>query len=310
MNLHNFKEDFDALASIVSKKMNITVQAVKRDYFIVYMLDKLVHSEYADMCVFKGGTSLSKCYPGSIERFSEDIDLTYLGMDQDDRTCEKVIKKIIAVMTEGATVQKIPGEGNARNKSRNVWFESEVNKVKLEIGCTVRPEPYQPKTLRSYIYEYLEEANNSNAIIRFDLRAVTIKTLDIKRTFLDKVMAVKRHALCGTLNHKVRHIYDVVRLYNMPEIQTFINDRQGLKEILQLTKKSDSYYLQKRDIPQDYNPCGAYDFESWKYKFDGKIKSIYENLHNELLYTDEQQKFSLALKCFEDINEVFVKIGE
>ena len=43
-------------------------------------------SEYADKCVFKGGTSLSKCYPGSIQRFSEDIDLTYIP---DDATSKK-----------------------------------------------------------------------------------------------------------------------------------------------------------------------------------------------------------------------------
>lgn len=307
MNLHKFNEDFNALANIVSNKLNITAQAVKRDYFIVYMLDKLVQSEYADVCVFKGGTSLSKCYPGSIERFSEDIDLTYLGMDQDDKTCEKVIKKIMAIMTKGATVQKVSGEGNARNKSRNVWFESEAYKVKLEIGCTVRPEPYNLKTLKSYIHEYLEEAGIIN---EFGLRAVTINTLDIKRTFLDKVMAVKRHALCGTLNHKVRHIYDVVRLYNMPEIQKFLCDGQELKRILLLTKQTDSHYLQKRNISQNYNPLGTYNFESWKDKLDGTIKSIYENLHNELLYTNIQQDFSLAISCFENINNVFIKIGE
>lgn len=310
MNLHNFKADFDALASIVGKNLNITVQAVKRDYFIVFMLDKLVRSEYADVCVFKGGTSLSKCYPGSIERFSEDIDLTYLGMDQDDKTCERVIKKILEVMTDGATVQKIQGEGNARNKSRNVWFESEGNKVKLEIGCTVRPEPYNLKTLKSYIQEYLEETGNTEAINEFGLTAVKINTLAVERTFLDKLMAVKRHAICGTLSNKVRHIYDVVRLYQLPEIQIFLKDKQELKRILQLTKQTDSHYLQKRHIPQGYNPLGAYDFKNWKDKFDGKIKSIYENLHNELLYDNVKQNFSLAIRCFEEINEVLIKIGE
>ena len=31
---------------------------------------------------------MSKCYPGSIERFSEDIDLTFLGMDESDKVCD------------------------------------------------------------------------------------------------------------------------------------------------------------------------------------------------------------------------------
>lgn len=310
MNLHKFKEDFNALANIVSHKLNITSQAVKRDYFIVYMLDKLTHSEFGKLCVFKGGTSLSKCYPGSIERFSEDIDLTYLGMDEDDKTCEKAIKKILAVMTAGATVQKIVGEGNARNKSRNVWFESEGNKVKLEIGSSVRPEPYYPKTLKSYIHEYLAEINNIEAIREFDLREVTINTLAVERTFLDKVMAVKRHALCGTLSNKVRHIYDVVRLYQLPEIQSFLTNEKELKRILKLTKQTDSHYLEKRFLPQEYNPLGDYNFESWKDNLDGTVKNIYENLHNELLYTNEQQDFSLAIKCFENINKIFIEIGE
>lgn len=310
MNLHNFKEDFDALATIVSKKLNITAQAVKRDYFIVYMLDKLAHSEYADLCVFKGGTSLSKCYPGSIERFSEDIDLTYLGMDEDDRTCEKAIKKIISVMADGATVEKVQGEGNARNKSRYVWFESEVNKIKLEIGSSVRPEPYHPQTLKSYIHEYLELENNIQAINEFGLTEVTINTLAIERTFIDKLMAVKRHALCGKLRGKVRHIYDVVRLYSMHQIQTFLKEEKELKRILQLTKQTDSHYLTKRNLPPEYNPLGNYDFDSWKGKFDNEIKRIYENLHNDLLYTNERQDFLLAIKCFEDINKKLVEINE
>ena len=57
--------------------MHIPESAVKRDYYIVLLLEKLGNSTYAEKCVFKGGTSLSKCYPGSIERFSEDIDLTF-----------------------------------------------------------------------------------------------------------------------------------------------------------------------------------------------------------------------------------------
>ena len=93
MNLHEFENDFNALSGIVAERLHINVQDVKRDYFIVYLLEKLAQSEWADKCVFKGGTSLSKCYPKSIERFSEDIDLTYLGMEEDDRTCDKAIRR-------------------------------------------------------------------------------------------------------------------------------------------------------------------------------------------------------------------------
>lgn len=93
MKLHEDKDEFNSLISIVSSKLHIPESAVERDYYIVFLLNKLANSEYVDKCVFKGGTSLSKCYPGVIERFSEDIDLTFLGMELSDNTCDKNIKK-------------------------------------------------------------------------------------------------------------------------------------------------------------------------------------------------------------------------
>lgn len=310
MNLHEFKEDFLALASIVSRELNIPEKAVIRDYYIVYMLDKLAHSDFATKCVFKGGTSLSKCYPGSIERFSEDIDLTYLGMDEDDKACDKALRAIISIMTAGAHAEKIPGEGNSRSKSRQVWFENKDDGVKLEIGSTIRPDPFSLKYVKTYIQEYLEKIGMEEDVNKFELCEVAINTLSIERTFIDKVMSVKRHAICGSLNRKVRHIYDVTKLYQMDEIKQFLEDTDELKRLLQITKETDSYYLQKRDIAKDYNPIGPYDFGAWHQTFNSEIKEIYENLHKDLLYTNEKQEFSQAEKTFEALDRIFALIGE
>lgn len=78
MKLHTHPEEFRELITVVANEKHISESAVERDYYIVMMLKSLADSPYADQCVFKGGTSLSKCYPGSIDRFSEDIDLTGL----------------------------------------------------------------------------------------------------------------------------------------------------------------------------------------------------------------------------------------
>ena len=78
MNLHKHKQEFEDLITIVANYIRIPIDAVRRDYYIVLIMQNLQNSEYAEKCVFKGGTSLSKCYPGSINRFSEDIDLTFM----------------------------------------------------------------------------------------------------------------------------------------------------------------------------------------------------------------------------------------
>lgn len=314
MNLHKHKQEFEDLITIVANYIGIPVDAVRRDYYIVLIMQNLQNSEYAEKCVFKGGTSLSKCYPGSINRFSEDIDLTFMpAEDMNNKKYSKTLKQIENTITTGFFIEKIGTERNDRNKSAYVWPENEkkeVCQVKLEIGSSVRPDPFSKKSMKTYIQEYLEEKGMHDIIVEFNLQEVRVNTLDITRTFLDKVMSVKRHAICGTLPRKVRHIYDVAMLFKRDDIQDFLKDTEKLKYLLKLTKETDSYYLQKRNISQEYDPLGAYAFGTWKKYFNDEIRRRYETLHEDLLYTHDCQNFDNAIKAFELINQLFSSIGE
>lgn len=180
----------------------------------------------------------------------------------------------------------------------------------MEIGSSVKPHPYGLKPLKSYIHEYLLQIGETETAKEYGLQSFEVNVLDIERTFVDKLMTVKRHAICGSLPMKVRHIYDVVRLLDMQVIQDFMSNNEELKEIIQMTKKTDSKYLEKRNIPEEYNPMGPYDFKSWKGKFNSGIKSSYEDLHNHLLYTDIQQEWDQVEKTFERINQILKDIDE
>ena len=57
--------------------MSINPALVEKDYWISWALRAIFKSEIGKDVVFKGGTSLSKCY-SMIERFSEDVDLVVL----------------------------------------------------------------------------------------------------------------------------------------------------------------------------------------------------------------------------------------
>ena len=266
------------------------------------------------MCCIQRGISLSKCYPNSIERFSEDIDLTYIPEENmSDSQINRKLKSIEKTLIGPALSEKVGSERNNRNKSSYVWFSDEhrdIERVKLEIGSSVRPHPYSKKVLKSYVHEHLDAIKAFDAIREYQLVPVEVNVLDIERTFVDKLLSVKRHAICGTLPGKVRHIYDVVQLFKMPEIQKFLQEHSELKEIIRLTKETDSEYLNKRDIPEEYNPLEKYDFEKWMDRFNGLIKSNYETLHLNLLYTDDKQNFDEAIEVFKKISIVLQSINE
>lgn len=225
--------------------IGIPAVTVERDYYIVIMLEKLAQSPYADSCVFKGGTSLSKCYPSSIERFSEDIDLTFLPQEEmGNKQYDRRLKQVEKAMTSGFRLEKITGERNDRNKSAYVWFNNKNGangRIKLEIGSSIRPDPYRPMPVKTYVQEFLEAKGMLHDVEEFGLSQVTVNTLAIERTFLDKVMSVKRHAICGSLMENIRHVYDVTMLFYRDDIQGFLNDKVELKRLFEIRKK----FLQK-----------------------------------------------------------------
>ena len=314
MNLHKHREEFEELIAISADYIGVPADAVRRDYYIVQMMQNLQNSEYAEACVFKGGTSLSKCYPGSINRFSEDIDLTFIPVeDMNNKKYSRALKRIENTISAGFLMEKIEAERNDRNKSAYVWPENESRetcRIKLEIGSSVRPDPFSKRSMKTYIQEYLDAKGMHNVVEEFDLQEVNVNTLDITRTFLDKVMSVKRHAICGTLPGKVRHIYDVTVLLDRSDIQKFLKDTEHLKQLLSLTKETDSLYLQKRNISEEYDPMRAYAFENWKQYFNDEIRNRYETLHEDLLYTSDRQSFKKAIQAFEFISQLFASFGE
>ena len=81
--------------------------------------------------------------------------------------------------------------------------------MKLEIGSSVRPHPFSKKILKSYIHEQLEFIEAFDAIIEYQLVPVEINVLEIQRTFIDKLFAVKRHAICGTLSPNSLKFYSL-----------------------------------------------------------------------------------------------------
>jgi len=78
MNLHRDPEAFAELVTAASSELHIPVGIIEKDYYVTLALREL-NSRIKGM-VFKGGTSLTKCYQ-VLNRFSEDIDISYAASE-------------------------------------------------------------------------------------------------------------------------------------------------------------------------------------------------------------------------------------
>ena len=69
----------------------------------------------------------------------------------------KASKRVEDTISAGFLMEKIEAERNDRNKSAFVWPENESKetcRVKLEIGSSVRPDPFSKRSMKPYIQEY------------------------------------------------------------------------------------------------------------------------------------------------------------
>lgn len=74
MKLHQNELLFKDAILATSQQLGIREIYVEKDYWVTYALFHIYTNEIGKETIFKGGTSLSKCFQ-LIERFSEDIDL-------------------------------------------------------------------------------------------------------------------------------------------------------------------------------------------------------------------------------------------
>ncbi len=71
--LHENRDQFTEALNLAVFKTGLKAEIIEKDYYGTMILKKL--SEQFNYAVFKGGTSLQKCYC-VIFRYSEDIDIT------------------------------------------------------------------------------------------------------------------------------------------------------------------------------------------------------------------------------------------
>ncbi len=239
MKLHKNQEDFKDLIKLAADHFKISEVYVEKDYWVTLILKTLSESEYKDKIIFKGGTSLSKAY-GIIQRFSEDIDLQLINFAGSDGQKKKLMKKIEEALTTELTYLKDhPRESKSGNIRKTIYSYDKVSEKEdffqaskeliLEINGMSIPEPWEPKEIKSYIAEYLIETGHPDAVEEFGLEYFSVNVLNKKRTFVEKIFAILDFSFAddyqGTLSNKIRHVYDISKLYNDKDVQDFFHSK-------------------------------------------------------------------------------------
>jgi predicted nucleotidyltransferase component of viral defense system len=265
MKLHKNKDNFRVLIKLTADHFKISEVFVEKDYWVTLILKTLTKSEYKDKIIFKGGTSLSKAY-GIIQRFSEDIDLQLIGFKGSDSQKKKLMKQIEKALTIELTYLKgHPRESKSGNIRKTIYSYDKISEkddffqaskeLILEINGMSIPEPWESKKIKSYIAEYLIETGHLDAVKEFELEDFNVNVLNKKRTFVEKIFAILDFSFEDdyqrVLSNKIRHIYDISKLYNDKDIKEFLNSSYFFEIANRVVVENDFFGQRKNRIYRD-----------------------------------------------------------
>ncbi len=240
----------DALG-VAADRSGRPVHLLEKDVWVVWALEALFAEPFGPHLVFKGGTSLSKAYQ-AIDRFSEDVDLTYdiraiapdlaepgsegLPPNQsqeqkwtktirtrlDTWTADVVVPALDRRLSELGLAAKVAVQGPVATiayepLSTGTGYVGPV--VLLEFGARSTGEPCEPRVVVCDAAAYVPEVAFPSA---------TPAVMRPERTFWEKATAI--HVFCrgGKVrgdDRFSRHWYDIVALDRAGFVEATLADR-------------------------------------------------------------------------------------
>ncbi len=244
------EQDRQEILAETATQKGLSIATVEKDWWVVQTLFVIFSMEYANVLIFKGGTSLSKGW-NLIQRFSEDIDLAldreFLGFTGEltKGDIKKLRRKSYQFITEVFTEELKTkfaelGFENILVKYREVenhdqdpliieiYYPALTAKnsylkpvVLVEIGSRSLKEPFTQRTFGTIVSEVFADRPFSD-------KPITIPIVNPERTFLEKIFLLHEEFQKTPSKIRVerlsRHLYDIEKLSQTEYAETALQD--------------------------------------------------------------------------------------
>lgn len=297
MKLYDDKDAFSELITETAQSIGLPELYVEKDYWVTKALKHLSESEHVGEVVFKGGTSLSKAYK-LIHRFSEDIDLAVLAQGLGDTKRKALLKSVEQAVSSGLTTIQDDRVSKGSNYRKTIYqyprhidgsdFGQASSELLIEVNAFTRPEPFEPRTIRTLIADALEQLDRRDLIEQYGLGSFTVNVLSIRRTLVEKLLGIIKDSYyedpVARLSGRIRHLYDICQILKLEEYRAFIKgDEFPLLCIACIEDEKRGFfdYADSLGKPLGEAPLFA-RFKEWR----PALQTTYSGTFSDLVYGD------------------------
>ena len=319
MKLHHNAKLFQDAIRITAQQLNIPPEFIEKDYWVTYALHTIFNHEIGKDTVFKGGTSLSKCYK-LIDRFSEDIDLVVLRRTgETDSKLKSKLQAISRVVDKVLPEVRLDGITHKRGMNRktahayNKTFQDNYEQVRdliiLESTWFGYYEPYTTKSIVSFVGQMIIDNKQADLAREHGLLPFEVLVLEPTRTLCEKIMSLVRFSYgiepIADLKKKIRHTYDLHQLLTQDALKAFLHSKAFDKMLLKVAR-DDVASFKNNNKWLIHHPADALLFKdlenAWK-----ELKPIYNAQFKNLVY-GEFPKDEAVLKTLITIRKRLIQV--
>lgn len=223
-HLHKNRDLFRQVVDQAQRLTGVVPEVVEKDYYVTVILKEL--AARLPFVVFKGGTSLSKCYH-VIARYSEDIDITIdtaLSQGQ-KRALKDCLKKVAGTLD--LSIPNLSETRSRRSYNKYVFhydplYVSEDTAIQagvlLETSFAEISFPVVTMDVHSIVGDMLEN-EAPDLLSTYALHPFHMKVQSLERTLVDKIFAIGDYYLAGKeIEKHSRHLYDIYKLLPLVDL--------------------------------------------------------------------------------------------
>lgn len=296
MTLHENEELFRQAIQFTAQDIGIPEIFIEKDYWVTFALFSIFKSEIGADTVFKGGTSLLKCY-GAISRFSEDIDLVVLRRKGESNnrlnTKIKMIGAAVSNVLPEVNVPTVTVKMGMNRKTAHEYkkrFSGDYGHVREQIIIEATWlgyfEPYTEMPIASFIYEMMVKNGQQELAQEYNLLPFLGKVLLPVRTICEKIMSLVRFSYGAQpledLKLKVRHAYDLHQLLQVTEFLNYFNS-EDFNDMLIKVGKDDMVSYKSNHQWLRFHPNESLIFKDptvpWEY-----MRPVYEQQFRAMVF--------------------------
>lgn len=296
MRLHENTTLYRQSIQFTADQLKMPAVYVEKDYWVTYALFIIFHNEIGKDTIFKGGTSLSKCY-NLIERFSEDIDLVVLRHNgESDSKLKSKLKKISSTIESVLPEVEIEGITHKMGMNRKTahsysqTFKGDYGQVRdvvvLESTWLGYYEPYTTKSVNSFVGQMMLNNKQSAIAAEYGVLPFDVLTLEPVRTICEKIMSLVRFSYAENpiddLKRKIRHTYDLHQLLLQKEFLDFFYSPRFDKMLLKVAN-DDMVSYRNNNKWLVYHPIASLFFKDLE-KVWTELTPVYNGDFKNLVY--------------------------